>query len=114
MALEVDIFVGSTHLTPATETVTDVLAHELVATPGAGKRIRVYGYYVSSDAAMLIKLRSGATDSLLELYLGANGGLMNPPGKTQLFSCSENESLDVIGSVASNFFVRVDYVIVPS
>lgn len=84
----------------------------VVAAPGAGKKIRVWGYQITSRAAIdEVQLRSASTVmAYVESVAAAGGGICCPPVTGQpYFECAGNEALNVNLSAAGNVGVNVQY-----
>ncbi len=85
---------------------------ELVAAPGAGKSIDIYGFYASTNTATDILLEDGGT-ALHEGFLAADGGqILNPDRSEPLWSVGENTALTYTTGTAADLVVEVWYDIV--
>lgn len=80
---------------------------QLVAAPGAGKRIVVQSIFVSTDTAQTVSLESGTSTLKWRQFAAANGGHTHA-GKPS-FECDENAALTYTSSAAGNIFVAVHY-----
>jgi len=81
----------------------------VVAAPGEGKQIWVYGYSVTLDASGTWSLKSAATVKQ-QADAGANGGMVRD-SSVPLFKCADNEALNFC-PVTGNGDVNVTYRIV--
>lgn len=68
---------------------------EVVAAQGAGVKIRVLGYVLSSSAAINAHFRSAATPISATHYFAANGSIVVPEGKSGWFQTAANEALNL-------------------
>jgi len=70
---------------------------EIVATPGAGKQIWVYGYDIGFDAAGTMKWQSANTDLSEPIPRAQNGGSAPYSSNIDLpiFKCATNEALNI-------------------
>ncbi len=93
-------------LSAAAETDT-----ELVAAPGAGKAIEIYGIHIASDGANTVSLYEDAGSTLLHREY-AQTPPSNPPGSQpwDVLTAAKNLSVTSTGVVA--MFVKVVYRIV--
>ncbi len=74
--------------------------NEVIPAPGAGKRIRVFGFFFVLDAADTVQFRSGTTDDADHnmtgpMSFGDNGGVCNAYNPEGVFVCRDNEALNV-------------------
>ena len=85
---------------------------QIVAAPGAGFKIVVFGYQiVNGGTANNVRFRS-ATNSITSLKaLAINGGTNVKPGVIPLFECNANEALNINLSGATAVGVDVQYLI---
>lgn len=97
-------------------TATKTTTAELIAAPGAGYFIRVWGYRISGqDTEATCQLRSAATpkETILTPETGV-GGFSVPIGREPLFDCAINEALNFnSGGVTGTFATNISYTIVP-
>lgn len=84
----------------------------VLAAPGAGLRIRVWGYHLVCRVASDIKFQSNATDKTGPYPCTANGGLVAPQGQQPWFECAVNEALNLNMTVANTVGGVVRYDIV--
>lgn len=83
-------------------------AGQLVAAPGAGFKIAVFGFAIVASAAATVKFQSAANDKSALWSLGTNGGMFAPPSEFLLFETNENEALNLVASAGAD--VQVWYV----
>ena len=83
---------------------------EVIAAPSTGQEIVVYGFYVSSDTALVLSIEHGST-LLHRQYIGANGGsIVGFAGDNQiLWRVPEATSLTYTTSAAANLVLEVWY-----
>ncbi len=84
-------------------------ATELVAAPGAARKIVVLGVFFSADADIDLTLDGGLADPWTQ-YAAARGGHIGTPGSQPWFECDTNTALDYTTVGAGNSFVSVTYV----
>lgn len=97
----------------ATATATGSGYTTLVAAPGAGYKIMLTGFMISTSAAVNVKFASASTDLTALMYLAANTtGVVSDLKRLYLF-CAENEALRINLSGTANVGVTVAYRIVP-
>ena len=86
---------------------------QIVAAPGAGYRIVLLGFMVSTSAAVNVKFASASTDLTALFYLAANStGVVTDLSKFVLI-CAANEALRINLSGTANVGVTVAYRVVP-
>jgi len=84
---------------------------EIIATPGAGKQIWVYGYHIGTQvgaAAGSYALASAANVRVGPFGIGVNGGAARDGGEGPLFKCGTAEALNCI-SVTTALVANVHY-----
>lgn len=91
--------------------------NQLVAPPGVGFKIVVYGYqlWAAADTAQTAIFRSAANPIYPAMVLGATAGAKSvydcTPGLVPLFECNPNEALNLNLAAATAVGVAVQYVI---
>ena len=92
----------------------------LVAAPGAGLKIVVYGYFLLNNAATAqnVRFRSAANSKGPLMVFPAAGAVPNTPifqnpTGFPLFECNANEALNLNLSAATAVGVMVQYAVVP-
>lgn len=84
---------------------------QLVAAPGAGKAIEVYGIHIASSGANTVSLYENAGGTLLHREY-ATTPPANEPGSQPWDVLTENKNLSVTSTGAVNMFVKVVYRVV--
>ena len=78
-----------------------VATTEIVAAPGAGKKIRVLGWVLTSAGAATVAWKS-ATTAKTGVMTGAAGSPMSAPfNPVGWFDCAENEALNLTAGTAA-------------
>jgi hypothetical protein len=65
----------------------------VVAAPGAGKFIRVYGYVLVASSSVTAKWQSNTTDLTGAMSFTANSGVASGWARDGWFDCNTNEAL---------------------
>lgn len=87
--------------------------NSLVAAPGLGWKIVVYGYQiVATGGANVIRFRSAANSKSPAFGFAANGGMAVVPRDIPLFECNENEALNANLTAATAVGVQLQYALV--
>jgi len=73
--------------------------HDVIAAPGAGRRISVNRFMYVQDADIVVKFLSGSTEKTGPLKVGANGGI----NSACAIVCAENEAFVI--NLSSNAVV---------
>ena len=84
---------------------------ELIAAPGAGKAIEVYGIHIASSGGNTVSLYEDAGSTLLHREY-ATTPPANEPGSQPWDVLTENKNLSVTSKGSVNMFVKVVYRIV--
>lgn len=93
-------------LSAAAETDT-----ELVAAPGAGKVIEIYGIYITSDGTNQVSLYADDGTTLLhrQYHISNQRKEILPPGSQPWDVLPVNENLTVTSTGAVNMFIKIVY-----
>lgn len=84
----------------------------IVAAPGAGYKIVVYGYQIdATGGANTVIFKSAANAKTATKGFVASGGMAIPPGVAPLFECNENEALNAALTAATAVGIDVQYCI---
>lgn len=75
--------------------------NELVAAPGAGYKVVVRKYDISSDTDATVTFESGGSTVVSGQHVGARGGKVAPADGHPWFECAENESLTITTSAGA-------------
>ena len=87
---------------------------QLVAAPGANKKIRVHAYTIVCDGAVAVKFRTGTSADLTgAMSFAANGGVSPPWVQPGHFDCVVNEALNINLSGAVGVRGHLTYSIQP-
>lgn len=86
----------------------------LVAAPGAGFRILLVGFLISTSAAVNVYFASASTALSAPLYLAANSTGAVPDLQRVYLTCADNEALRINLSGTANVGVTVAYRVVPT
>lgn len=114
LALAHDVAERGTRKTQRTAVATATASGytTVVAAPGAGYKIMLTGFILSTDAAVNVKFASASTDLTALFYLAANStGVVSDLKRLYLF-CAENEALRINLSGTANVGVTAAYRIV--
>ncbi len=102
-------------LFPQSAVISDALSgdNEIIGTPGANKRIAVYGYTMISDGTVLARWETAAGGTALtgRMSFQAREGVSVSPGSMPLFVCSANQALNLELSAAVAMQGHVTYAI---
>lgn len=86
--------------------------NSLVAAPGAGFKIVVFGYQITNGGtANNVRFRSAANSVTSLKALAINGGTNVVPGERPLFECNANEALNINLSGATAVGVDLQFLI---
>jgi hypothetical protein len=87
----------------------------LVAAPGAGRRVRVFGYRISADAAVKCTLKSGTT-AREPIYAtkAVGGGMIGTFSENGFWDCADNEALNLTTDASANVGGVLFYSIYPA
>lgn len=86
-------------------------ATQLVAAPGAGLFIRVFGFSLSANGTVNAKFQSASTDMTGLYYLTQFGGVVRQ-NEQCLFDCAANEALNINLSGAVAVGGEITYAII--
>jgi hypothetical protein len=76
----------------------------------AGKSVKIFGVFISSDTAITVSLVNSATHDLLwRQYVGATGGSGMPVALFPLVTSTAGEGVDYSTSGNANVFLSVTY-----
>lgn len=85
-------------------------ANELVAAPGANKKLRIHGYRLTASAAIQARFYAGTISTPLSgiLYVGANGAIGEPISGFPAFDLPANTAfgVDLDGATACGGYVK--------
>ena len=84
---------------------------ELIATPGTGKAIEVYGIHIASSGGNTVSLYENAGGTLLHREYATTPPALTP-GSQPWDVLTENKNLSVTSTGAVNMFIKVVYRIV--
>jgi len=98
----------------ATANPSTVQANTELVAAISGKKIRVFGWFISSDVQQTVTLEGASNATEIRFYVGARGGMIHNPDqgvdKVPMIDLADNVALDFSTSAATgNTFIAVWY-----